>query len=114
MFINFQLRYTYTPGKPLPTFCLHNAMHVYIDRYSINTGFLLTAAGEAFRLCITVCYVYYGTHAEDYELEKNGAAVETHTTNGDSRGVVELSEELNGDSTEQKEEKESQKADSEE
>ena len=103
MFINFQLRYTYTPGKPLPTFCLHNAMHVY-------TGFLLIAAGEAFRLCITVCYVYYGTHAEDYELEKNGAAVETHTTNGDSRGVVELSEELNGDSTEQKEETESQKA----
>ncbi len=78
-------------------------MHVY-------TGFLLIAAGEAFRLCITVCYVYYGTHAEDCELEKNRAAVETHTTNWDSRGVVELSEELNGDRTEQKEETESQKA----
>ncbi len=43
-------------------------------------------------------------------MEKNRAAAETHTTNGDSRGVVELSEELNGDSTEQKEETESQKA----
>ncbi len=49
------------------------------------------------------------THTEDYELDKNGVA-KTHVTIGDSRGVVELSEELNGESTEQKEEKESQRA----
>ena len=50
------------------------------------------------------------THTEDYELDKNGAVAKTHVTIGDSRGVVELSEELNGESTEQKEEKESQRA----
>ena len=54
--------------------------------------------------------LHHCTHAEDYELDKNGAVAKAHVTIGDSRGVVELSEELNGESTEQKEEKESQRA----